>query len=148
MKKTKLTLFEKLTAKVIAAKEKKFGLKYCDENDLAYKSYLLYSSPDISTYGQYKHYASFYDGYVVLSKAELFKWYKMLFEVRTDLMFAQEIRPTKESFLHSLNFTSSKWTKKELKELRKYAETQILESSDAYYELYGIKYEPENTIRN
>ena len=139
MKKTKLTPFEKLTANVIAAKEKKFGLKYCNENDPAYKSYLLYTSPDISTYGQYKHYASFYDGYEVLTKAELFKWYKMLFEVRTDLVFAQEVRPSKESFLRSLNFTSSKWTNKEIKELRKYAETEILESSDAYYDLYGIK---------
>lgn len=75
----------------------------------------------------------------MLTKAELFKWYKMLFEVRTDLVFAQEVRPSKESFLRSLNFTSSKWTNKEIKELRKYAETEILESSDAYYDLYGIK---------
>ena len=85
--KAKKTAFSRLTDKIIKAKEAKFGLKYYDPKSEDYKSYLLYTSTSIETYGQYKHYASFY-GYKVLSKAELFKWYKMFFEVRTDCIFA------------------------------------------------------------
>ena len=100
--KTKKSAYERLLAKIIKAKEAKFGLRYDVESE-EYKSFCLYRSTSIDTYGQYKHYASFY-GYKLLSKAELFKWYKMFFEVRTDCIFAQDAAPTKEGFLKGLDF--------------------------------------------
>ena len=135
--KTKKSAYERLLAKIIKAKEAKFGLRYdieCEE----YKSFCLYISTYVNTYGQYKHYASFY-GYKLLSKAELFKWYKMFFEVRTDCIFAQDAAPTKEGFLKGLDFESSKWTKAELKSLRDYVNNEVMESSEAYYKHYKVK---------
>ena len=129
--------YERLLAKIIKAKEAKFGLRYDVESE-EYKSFCLYRSTSIDTYGQYKHYASFY-GYKLLSKAELFKWYQMFFEVRTDCIFAQDAAPTKEGFLKGLDFESSKWTKAELKSLRDYVNNEVMESSEAYYKHYKVK---------
>ena len=135
--KTKKSAYERLLAKIIKAKEAKFGLRYDVESE-EYKSFCLYISTYVNTYGQYKHYASFYD-YKLLSKAELFKWYKMFFEVRTDCIFAQDVAPTKEGFLKELDFESSKWTKAELKSLRDYVNNEVMESSEAYYKHYKVK---------
>lgn len=135
--KTKKSAYQRLLAKIIKAKEAKFGLRYDVESE-EYKSFCLYISTYVNTYGQYKHYASFYD-YKLLSKAELFKWYKMFFEVRTDCIFAQDVAPTKEGFLKGLDFESSKWTKAELKSLRDYVNNEVMESSEAYYKHYKVK---------
>lgn len=138
MAKQKKSPYEKLVDKIIKAKEAKYGLKYDDEKSDDYKSYCLYRSAQIDTYGQYKHYASFY-GYKVLSKADLFKWYKFFFEVRTDCLFSQDPTPPKAGFLKTMPSESSKWTKKELNELKKYVEDEVLSSADEYYKLHGVK---------
>ena len=138
MARLKKSSYEKLVDKIIKAKEAKYGMKYDDVSSDDYKSYTLYRSSSIDTYGQYKHYASFY-GYKVLSKASLFKWYKFFFEVRTDCMFAQDPTPSKAGFLKTMPSESSKWTKKELNELKKYVEEEVLDTSDAYYKLYKVK---------
>ena len=138
MARLKKSPYEKLVDKIIKAKEAKYGMKYDDVSSDDYKSYTLYRSSLIDTYGQYKHYASFY-GYKLLSKAELFKWYKMFFEVRTDCIFAQDVAPTKEGFLKELDFESSKWTKAELKSIRDYVNNEVMESSEAYYKHYKVK---------
>ena len=138
MARLKKSPYEKLVDKIIKAKETKYGMKYEDVSSDDYKSYTLYRSSSIDTYGQYKHYASFY-GYKVLSKASLFRWYKFFFEVRTDCMFAQDPTPPKAGFLKTVPSESSKWTKKELNELKKYVEEEVLDTSDAYYKLYKVK---------
>lgn len=142
----KTPAIERLLNKIIKEKEKKFGLKYPDANGKVkdksllddYAAYLLYSSGKIESYMQYKHYASFY-GYKTLSKAELFKWYKFFFEVRTDIMFARDMHPSKENFIKNLPVESSKWTKADYRELKKYAEENVHEEEDWYFKNYKVK---------
>lgn len=135
--KPKKSAYQRLVDKIIKAKEKKFGLKYNSTSE-EYASYCLYTSGTIDSYQQYKHYSSFY-GSKILSKVELFKWYKMFFEVRTDCLFAQETAPTKEGFIKNLPIESSKWTKGELRQLKKYVEDEVL-SREEYFKLYKVKF--------
>lgn len=136
----KKSAIERLLDKIIKSKEQKFGLKYePKDNDENYKSYRLYSSGSIESYAQYKHYASFYGDYKILSKQELFKWYKFFFEVRTDIMFAQEQHPTKENFIKNLPKETSKWSAKDYKELKKYVEEEVHEDSEWYFKNYKVK---------
>ena len=144
--KTKKSAIEKLLDKIVKTKEAKFGLSYPNakgeikNKDLRddYRAYLLYSSGQIESYMQYKHYASFYD-YKILSKAELFKWYQFFFEVRTELMFAEEMHPTKENFLKNLPKDTSKWSKKDYKELKTWVENEVHEDEDWYFKNYKVK---------
>lgn len=108
----------KFLDKVIKAKEKKFGLKYnkCEELP-EYRSYRLYAGCD--TYGEYRHKASFY-GVPVMKREDIFKWYQMFFEVKTDCVLAQENAPSREGYAKNIPTSSPIWTPKQLKTMRDY----------------------------
>ena len=104
--------------KVIKLKEKKFGLRYTGCESLPeYRSYRLFAQS--MTYGEYRHKASFY-GIPVLKRNELFKWYQMFFEVKTDCVLMQDNAPSKEGYAKNIPKASASWTPKELKVLRDY----------------------------
>lgn len=113
-----LTPYEKLVNKIIKSKEKKFGLKYdkCEELP-EYKAYRMFMG--CSTYGEFRHKASFY-GIPVLKRDDMFKWYQMFFEVKTDCIMMQENAPSKEGYVKNVPTSSDIWTSKQLKTLRDY----------------------------
>jgi len=104
--------------KVIKMKEAKFGLKYDKCEKLPeYQAYRLFAQ--CMTYGEYKHKASFY-GIPVLKREEMFKWYQMFFEVKTDCVLMQENGPSKEGYAKNIPTSSTIWSAKELKTLKDY----------------------------
>lgn len=135
----KKSSIQRLLDKIVKAKEEKFSLSYNPKkDDEDYKAYLLYSSSTIESYAQYKHYASFY-GYKTLTKDVLFKWYKFFFEVRTDILFAQDLHPTKENFLKNLPKETSKWSKKDYNSLKEYVINEVHEDSEWYFKTYKVR---------
>ena len=67
---------------IIKQKENAFGLKYYEQSD-EYKSYHLFYSMRVESYSDYRHHASYY-GLPVLKKDQLFKWFRMFFEVNVE----------------------------------------------------------------